>query len=478
MLIARVSIAFLLLPPTSTRVTDSTAAAFAPTTAAVHSHPPTPTTVVARNSIYLAAKRQKQKQIVKKNTQAGKGFGRNAILSPTLLTDVAEDDQHHDSSIPPPDPRQQHRVDDDDNDANTAASSTTIHTYLIQWLASHPITRISSKFSIKPSALGGGYGGFANAAISQHDLILQIPRQLCVTHDDVLQDPTCGHVFQSIKNERVGSWGMILLAGWIAKEYVIAQQQQQNMDASSISSSLGSTRSSSNNNRIKHNPYLQSLPWTQGGSFSQDHVLFWSREEVETLLGGSKAYEDAILIRNTVDGAIQRLVDVMVPIILHDIRLGGNHRSSRSEDDHQQLLVSSSSSVSADNAEPDIIRERYIHAAKGAFVIALSRSFAEEVVSDDENDGNSTLETENVLLPLIDILQHSNTPNTILESYDDYILLRARRDIGIGEELYHQYQEERENVIPPHKFFTRYGFTPGVNEPIAELLKRRSDLFF
>ena len=104
-------------------------------------------------------------------------------------------------------------------------------------------------------------------------------------------------------------------------------------------------------------------------------------------------------------------------------------------------------------------------------------SFAEEVESDDD-DGKTTIETENVLLPLIDILQHSNTPNTVLESYDDYILLRARRDIALDEELYHQYQEERDDVIPPHKFFTRYGFIAGVNEPIAELLKRKSDLFF
>ncbi len=413
---------------------------------------------------------------MKKINQAGIGFGRNTIQSPTLqLTDVVEDhdDVHHYKSIPPPDPRHQHEV----NDAHTTTFCPTIHTQLIQWLSSHPITHISSKFSIQPSALGGGYGGFVtNTAISQNELILQIPRQLCVTYDDVLRDPTCGHVFQSIKNERVASWGMILLAGWIAKEYVIAQlllQLQQNMDASSSSSSShGSTTSSSINTRIKHSPYLQSLPWTQGGSFSQDHVLFWSTEEVGTLLSGSKAYEDAILIRNTVDGATQRLVDVMVPIILHDIRLNRTS-SSRSE----ELVLSSS--VNADNAEADIIRERYVHAVKGAFVIALSRSFAEEVEYDDDNDGNNTtIETENVLLPLIDVLQHSNTPNTILESYDDYILLRARRDIAIGEELYHQYQEEREDVIPPHKFFTRYGFIPGVNEPITELLKRRSDLFF
>jgi len=116
-------------------------------------------------------------------------------------------------------------------------------------------------------------------------------------------------------------------------------------------------------------------------------------------------------------------------------------------------------------------------AVRGAFVIALSRSFAEEVEHDDI-DGTTVVEVENVLLPLIDILQHSNVPNTILEPYDDYVLLRAGRDLGAGEELFHRYREENDDVIPPHKFFTRYGFVPGVKEPVAELLKRRSHLFF
>ena len=54
-------------------------------------------------------------------------------------------------------------------------------------------------------------------------------------------------------------------------------------------------------------------------------------------------------------------------------------------------------------------------------------SFAEEVESDDD-DGKTTIETENVLLlPLIDILQHSNTPNSreclpaSIESIRDYL---------------------------------------------------------
>jgi hypothetical protein len=116
---------------------------------------------------------------------------------------------------------------------------------------------------------------------------------------------------------------------------------------------------------------------------------------------------------------------------------------------------------------------------KGAFVIALSRSFAEEVEYDDPIDGTTpVVEIENVLLPVIDMLQHSNIPNTILEPYDDCVLLRAQRYIEGGEELFHQYREEDEKVIPPHKFFTRYGFIPGVTVPILDLLKSKSCIFF
>lgn len=459
----------------------STSTAFAPTIVyqrrRAHYHHPVP-----RNIHYLAAKENETTKTKKKfgmNDQTGKGFGRSTII-PRTITEVAED-HHHDHAHEKHHPHHSpinYNMDDsdrDNNDPNSTTSSSTFHSNLVQWLSSHPThTHISSKFSIKPSALGEscGYGGFANTAISKHELILQIPRQLCVTYDDVLQDPTCGHVFQSIKNQRVASWGMILLAGWIAKEYVIAQEcsllSSSNMDATMSSINMDDTNSAMN--RVKHNPYLQSLPWTPGGSFSQDHILLWSEEKVEALLGGSKAYEDAILIRHTVEYATKLLVDVMVPIIMNEIRLGSV--ICRSDDDRQLVLSPANSDIEAG------IRERYIHAVKGAFVIALSRSFAEEVESDADDDGNTTIETENVLLPLIDILQHFNTPNTILESYDDYVVLRARRDIDVGEELFHQYQEEREDVIPPHKFFTRYGFIPGITEPIFDLLERRSDLLF
>lgn len=50
---------------------------------------------------------------------------------------------------------------------------------------------------------------------------------------------------------------------------------------------------------VKFKEYLESLPWKAGVN-GQDHVLFWSEEDVEELLVGSLAYEDAVEIRNSV----------------------------------------------------------------------------------------------------------------------------------------------------------------------------------
>ena len=213
-------------------------------------------------------------------------------------------------------------------------------------------------------------------------------------------------------------------------------------------------------------PYLRSLPWDRRG---QDHVLYWSDEEVRELLGGSRAYDDAILIRRTVDDAVVLLRDILTPIIRNidvaEVRSSLGDGSDRDDTDDDDAH---------DDSSPEAVLDGAI---RGAFVVALTRSFAEEVEYENA-DGTTKVEVENVLLPLIDILQHSNNPNTILEPYDDCVLLRARRDVCVGEELFHRYQEENDDVIPPHKFFTRYGFVPGVRAPIEELLRSRSPFFF
>lgn len=247
---------------------------------------------------------------------------------------------------------------------------------------------------------------------------------------------------------------MILIAGWIAKEILLC------MEYSAVGIfDAAQAKMFKHEGYPQHKYYLYTLPWGRG-ELDQDHVLFWSDEEVDTLLRGSLAYDDALLIRNTVDDAVKILSDTLVQNVF-DIR-------TKLRVGEEELLRPGDESD--DKAE---IREELGRTIRAAFVIALSRSFAEEVESED-----GSIEVENLLLPLIDILQHSNTPNTILEPYEDYVLLRARKDVDADEELFHRYQEEDDGVIPPHKFFTRYGFLPGVKEPVTDLLKSRSSLFF
>lgn len=131
--------------------------------------------------------------------------------------------------------------------------------------------------------------------------------------------------------------------------------------------------------------------------------------------------------------------------------------------------------------KPDIAVDGLEEAIRGAFVICLSRGFARTFRGDEGTD-NST-EEEECLVPFLDILQHSNTPNCSDENSPtepNTIEVRAMRDMEAGEELFNQYKDEEDSIhpMPYHKFFTRFGFVPGVVEPIVNLVKRRSPIFF
>lgn len=108
-------------------------------------------------------------------------------------------------------------------------------------------------------------------------------------------------------------------------------------------------------------------------------------------------------------------------------------------------------------------------AMTGAFVSMLTRSFQDGESGDEEK-----------LVPLLDMLQHSDEPNIrhAMRKEDGTVEVRARRDLVAGEELLNQYRSEEEANMPYHRFFTRYGFVPGIMEPIPKLLKERSTIFY
>ena len=111
-------------------------------------------------------------------------------------------------------------------------------------------------------------------------------------------------------------------------------------------------------------------------------------------------------------------------------------------------------------------------AVRGAFVICLSRSFSAPISKENSK-------SEERLEPLLDMLQHSNTPN-IKHGNADSGSIEVTAAIGIkaGDELFNQYLGEEDENMPYHKFFTRFGFVPGVVEPLADLIADRSTIFF
>ena len=122
----------------------------------------------------------------------------------------------------------------------------------------------------------------------------------------------------------------------------------------------------------------------------------------------------------------------------------------------------------------DTIVEGLEEAVTGAFVICLSRSFA-WIFRPNVNT------QEEILVPILDILQHSNNPNIKQGNAEDepnMIEVKAAIDIKAGEELFNQYKAEEDVNMPYHKFFTRFGFIPGVVEPMEDLIKNRSTIFF
>lgn len=112
-------------------------------------------------------------------------------------------------------------------------------------------------------------------------------------------------------------------------------------------------------------------------------------------------------------------------------------------------------------------------AVRGAFVISLTRAF---VAPSGAGDGKQ----EDRLEPVLDMLQHSNTPNIRhMFCEDGSIEVTAGANIHSGEELFNQYKgEDNSDSMPYHKYFTRFGFCPGVTEPVTKLIAERSTIFF
>ena len=180
------------------------------------------------------------------------------------------------------------------------ASSADKYNDLIHWFTtSNEKSYISNKVDIRPSTRGGlatgGYGVFANDDLAEGELIFTIPKNCCVTLDDALEDNECGAAFKQLMEKAGDGSDTVVLAGYLAKEYLLLLEYDKRVSAGEKPDDDNIMRRLS---KIKFASYLRTLPWERGVN-AQEHILFWQDEDVDSLLKGSLAYDDAIEIRST-----------------------------------------------------------------------------------------------------------------------------------------------------------------------------------
>jgi len=320
--------------------------------------------------------------------------------------------------------------------------SSTAESYgkLLGWLDdTFPNSFVNPSVKIAPSIMGG-HGAFATEEIAEGDLLFSIPREACITSSIVLNDEDTGKAFQTlIKKAGPGSF-TVSLAGFLAKEYLSYIEGKD----------------------VLFGPYLATLPWKRNIN-GQEHILFWTEDEVQEYLEDSLCYRESVGLRSEVKLARRILNSVIGPTIL----------KARGEWEEEKPLIPF---LSFTKPPPAPIKDPVSglgRAVTGAFVILLTRAF------DDEFDSEIDGEDAELLIPVLDMLNHNAEPSVTYRTNDEgTVEVKARRSIAAGEEIYNRYREEEEMNMPYHRFFSRFGFVPGIQEPVKNLLKDQSSIFF
>ena len=270
--------------------------------------------------------------------------------------------------------------------------------------------------------------------------MFSIPREACITSSVVLNDEDTGKAFQTLMKKAGPGSFTVSLAGYLAKEYLCYIEGKN----------------------VLFGPYLATLPWKRQIN-GQEHVLFWSDEEVDEYLKGTFCYRECSDLRSEVKMAKRVLNSIVGPSIL----------KARGEWEEEKPLIPG---LSFTKPPPAVLKEPVSglsRAVTGAFVILLTRAF------DDEFD--STIEGEDAerLIPILDMLNHAAEPTVTYRTDENgTVEVKARCSIMAGEEIYNRYREEEELNMPYHRFFSRFGFVPGITEPMQNLLKDKSSIFF
>lgn len=307
---------------------------------------------------------------------------------------------------------------------------------LVEWLKSND-AEINDKIELRKSE-GCGFGAFVTSDVEEDELLFTVPRKACLTLADATGDANCGEAFGNLIEKAGPGANTVCMAGYMAMEYLVMLEELKNDKEPS-----GRWAS-----------YLQTLPWERGTN-NQEHILFWSDDMIESLLKGSLCYGEATALREEVALAIR----VMGSITGKSIRVARGEAS-----DEGGFSWPWETKAAKAEGPPEGLPE----AIKAAFVCLLTRAF-------QDGDGD-----EEKLVPMLDMLQHSETPNVrhAMRKADGTVEVRARCNIEADTELLNQYRSEEEESMPYSRFFTRFGFVPGILEPMENLLRDKSSIFY
>lgn len=320
---------------------------------------------------------------------------------------------------------------------------------LLDWVKSNG-GEVNQNIIIKKSQ-SCGFGAFATADLKEDDIIFTIPRKACLTLESATSDEKFGKAFQNLIQKAGPGANTVVMAGFMAKEYLLSKEDT---DGSSDWSA-----------------YFDTLPWERGIN-NQEHVLFWAEDKVEEVLKGSTCYGESKSLRDEVRLA----TDIMNKF------LGPSIWAARGADvDDGTFSFGKLLPWQGKPPAPEEPPEGFPEAMKGAFVCLLTRAFQDGAFGEDD-DGVDAQDRgdEEKLVPLLDMLQHSDTPNIrhAMRKTDGTVEVRARCDIPSGMELFNQYRSEEDETMPYWRFFTRFGFVPGITEEMENLFQDKSTIFY
>ncbi len=340
----------------------------------------------------------------------------------------------------------------------------------LEWLRASGAT-VHESLEIDKSS-SAGYGAFLLQDVQEGELLFSIPRNLCVTIEKATSsnddDGTFGDGLSTIVEKAGPGGSTVAMAGYLAKEYILMVLERRDP-----------SKATKSNSDSFWGPYMELLPWKRGIN-NQEHVLFWNDRKIEELLRGSMCYSEAKNLREEVALSIT----VLGPLLKRSVRMARGDLSTDPLERFKSMLPWEQ--FQNDNEDlNEILDDKLIgDAIKGAFVTLLTRSFADDsdetdsTDADDADDDDDDDEYSEKLVPLLDLLQHSDAPNVRHSVVGEAVEVRARIPIPAGSELYNQYRSEEEESMPYSRFFTRFGFVPGIDEPIENLLLDKSPIFY